>query len=687
MKANRSARVRCVMGVAPLCVGAGLCAAPLTWFPGPPLDVPMRGAATVVSGGRNILIGGDAFSDYFFPVTYPLSLAATNSYWTYLAPYYSINIAPGAVVSDGDVIVYGGSDGTNSQNAVFAYSLSGDSLPALPSMNVARSQLGYAPDRNGNAYAFGGLAANGAPLASAERFNPGNNGAWTAIASLPAARYNFPAVFNRTNYIYVFGGLAEVPDGVETATVWRYSINGNSWSNMASMPIAVAGSAATLGPDGRIYVVGGTSGGLASSAVQIYNPAANTWEISTPLPEALAAAALGVDSLGRLIVMGGVDSNGNDVSDVWRSQQLNVPDSAPVFVSFPSLSATYQAPYSSSINATGSPSPTYVLLDGPEGMLVDTYSGVIQWTPQASQIGANAVTIRATNYAGFVDWNFTITVPNPPPTLLTNLTVVAVTENSVTLAWDPEDPVVGPVTYSVYLRHVLHDPKGSGATIWYTQIGSSTTAPSITISGLTPGLTQTYYVVATGAGGTSGYAGITATTLSPQPPTQLRVTALTSTTITLAWDAPPGPVPVVRYEIWGWINNGISYTSYGTNFTGTTATITGLLPGSLHEWGVRAFDAEGYASGFDYGPTVINPVPVAATVLSVGFLPSAGGCQITVAEGGSVLQTVLIQASTNPTDPSSWVQIDSLLPATNPFTFTDTNASLFPARFYRVVSP
>ena len=52
-----------------------------------------------------------------------------------------------------------------------------------------------------------------------------------------------------------------------------------------------------------------------------------------------------------------------------------------------------------------------------------------------------------------------------------------------------------------------------------------------------------YYVVATGSGGTSGYAGISATTLKPQPPVNLRVIGLTSTTITLAWDPSPGPVP------------------------------------------------------------------------------------------------------------------------------------------------
>jgi hypothetical protein len=58
-----------------------------------------------------------------------------------------------------------------------------------------------------------------------------------------------------------------------------------------------------------------------------------------------------------------------------------------------------------------------------------------------------------------------------------------------------------------------------------------------------------------------------------------------------------------------------------------------------------------------------------------------------VSEGSSSLQTVLILATTNPANPSSWVQIGSLLPTANPFIFTDTNAALFPRRFYQVLSP
>ena len=125
--------------------------------------------------------------------------------------------------------------------------------------------------------------------------------------------------------------------------------------------------------------------------------------------------------------MGGLDMNGNAVADVWRSQRLGVPDAAPTFTQYPGTNGTYLATYASSISATGNPQPTYLLISGPDGMQVDGYTGAITWTPQANHIGTNLVTIRATNYAGFADWGYNITVPNPPPTLPTNLTVVSVT--------------------------------------------------------------------------------------------------------------------------------------------------------------------------------------------------------------------------------------------------------------------
>jgi len=319
---------------------------------------------------------------------------------------------------------------------------------------------------------------------------------------------------------------------------------------------------------------------------------------------------------------------------------------------------------------------------------------VIAWTTGADQIGTNAVTIRATNYAGFLDWNFAITVTNPPPTNPTNLTVVSVTDNSVTLSWDPESPVVGPVTYSAYLRHVLHDPRGSGATIWYTQIGSSTTQPIITISGLTTGLAQVYYVVATGSGGSSGYgSGILATTTAPQGPTNLVVTGVTSTSVSLSWNPAPGPdqnplfSPITSYTIMERIASPPANIPTVTNITGTNGSVTGLTPGRSHIWFVAGVDAAGNVSSIGVVYVVVtNPVPVAPLVGGAAWL-SNGSFQFTVQERGASIQTVLIQANTDVSDPSGWIQIGSVLPTSSNFTFSDPNASQYPRRFYRIIAP
>ena len=77
--------------------GGNSYAAPLTWFPGPSLDAPISGAAaTTISGGDILLIGGDS---YYSPASYPESLDATNAYWTPQLGMDGVRIAPGAVAS------------------------------------------------------------------------------------------------------------------------------------------------------------------------------------------------------------------------------------------------------------------------------------------------------------------------------------------------------------------------------------------------------------------------------------------------------------------------------------------------------------------------------------------------------------------------------------------------------------
>ena len=123
------------------------------------------------------------------------------------------------------------------------------------------------------------------------------------------------------------------------------------------------------------------------------------------------------------------------------------------------------------------------------------------------------------------------------------------------------------------------------------------------------------------------------------------------------------------------------------NITGTNGTVSGLIPGRSHIWFVAGIDAAGTASAQIYPYVIVtNPVPT-PPVLSSLTLSSNGVVQVTASESGSSLQTVLIQATTNLGDPTSWVKIGSVLPTSNPFTFSDPDAAQCPMRFYRLIVP
>jgi len=658
-------------------------AAPLTWVPGVELNEPRSSAATVISPGGSLFIFGGA----------PLGSVDTLVYGGNNAQAIpSTRVGPGAVaLPNGFYFIFGGHR-ANTTSGVLNSTLSYNPVPptvddpnivSVAAMTTARYNMAYTLDASSYAYAIGGVGNNNGVLSSVERYDSISN-SWKAVAAMPGPRYLFNAIFDGTNYIFTFGGRTNVTSGTETTTVLRYDVNGNTWSTLSPMPVATAGSAAIAGADGKFYIIGGTAGGVVTNLVQVYDPVANSWALSTPLPVGVTVAGGQSDTAGHLVVMGGADADGNDLTTTWVSQQLNQPDAAPVFTTTTLPTALYATPYTSSIVASGNPQPMYQLLTGPTGLAIDPYSGQLSWSPGADQMGSNTVTVQASNFAGTTNKTFYINAVGPTPDTPAEVVITNIGETAVTMMWDPVTPVVGSVTYTLYVRTVQYAGKGTTRAV-YTAFASGITSTSVIISGLAAGSSHVYSVAAVAAGSQSGRsADIGFTTLSPQPPTNLHVEALTSTSVTLAWDAPTGPIPAATYEIWGWINNGVNSTIYATNVTDTTYTITGLIPGSVHEWGVRDHDALGYVSGFDYGPTVQNPVPAAA-VLAADQAPQVGGFQFAVQ--GNAAQTTYIQATTTPGDPTSWMTIATNPPTSATFIFTDTNSSQYPNRFYRVISP
>jgi len=119
-------------------------------------------------------------------------------------------------------------------------------------------------------------------LSTSARANGG--GAWQPpLASLNLPRQEVGAA-RIGSFVYVCGGLVEVPFGSATATVERYDIANDRWDFVASMP-AARDHLGVAAAGGKLYVAGGFGGDfVAKSDAFVYDPATNMWTPIAPLP-------------------------------------------------------------------------------------------------------------------------------------------------------------------------------------------------------------------------------------------------------------------------------------------------------------------------------------------------------------------------------------------------------------------
>jgi fibronectin type 3 domain-containing protein len=177
---------------------------------------------------------------------------------------------------------------------------------------------------------------------------------------------------------------------------------------------------------------------------------------------------------------------------------------------------------------------------------------------------------------------------------------------------------------------------GSGCTD-FSQIGTSTTA-SYTDSGLSEG-TYTYRVRAyDNAGNHSGYSNVLSLfapdNIPPTAPGNLTATPLSSTEISLSWNASTdnGGSGLGGY----WIERctGAGCTDFtqvwGSQNLNTSYTDTGLSPGT-YSYRVAAFDNQSNYSGYSNTVTVRTPDPISPTVpvnLTVTQTNPPYGCDV-----------------------------------------------------------
>ena len=194
-----------------------------------------------------------------------------------------------------------------------------------------------------------------------------------------------------------------------------------------------------------------------------------------------------------------------------------------------------------------------------------------------------------------------------------NVHATNVGSTSVTLAWTASTDNVGVTAYDIYNDGNLLD----------TAPGTATT---FTLNGLSPNTTYRLSLDARdGAGNVSigsNQAVVTTTQGESQPPTaptNLKVTATTSSTVSLSWTAATDNVGVTGYDV---LNAGVALN--GSPITGTTYTVTGLASSTTYKLTVVAHDAAGNTSppSNEVSATTASGsggVPSSITTISTGW--------------------------------------------------------------------
>jgi hypothetical protein len=192
---------------------------------------------------------------------------------------------------------------------------------------------------------------------------------------------------------------------------------------------------------------------------------------------------------------------------------------APVVTTPSGLTATAGAAFSYQMVATaGNPAPVFSLATAPAGMTI-TPTGLISWNPTSSQMGAQAVSVLASNIQGSVNSSFSVSVvPDTVAPVAPYLTIGPVTAvDSLPLSWSGATDNVGVVAYNIYTYTPAvyrgHSGRGGGITLVspakYTLLVGGVTGTSYTITGLTPNTTYQYAVTALDAAGNqSGYSNV-----------------------------------------------------------------------------------------------------------------------------------------------------------------------------------
>jgi autotransporter-associated beta strand protein len=206
------------------------------------------------------------------------------------------------------------------------------------------------------------------------------------------------------------------------------------------------------------------------------------------------------------------------------------------------------------------------------------------------------------------------------PAAPAGLTVTSSAHQSVTLDWTAAS---GANFYNVWRSTLVNTSGGSSNTLSTIILCNTNTGTSYTDASPTDGSIYSYFVTATGAGGTSGNSSsVVAVPLPASPasaPGSLTANFVQTTNITLNWSAVSG---AVGYAIYHATSSGGPFTFLQT-VTETTYTDVGLNPATTYYYEVVAVNAGGVSAAASVSITALPAAPASLSAI-------AGDSQVTL---------------------------------------------------------
>ncbi|CAF0906873.1 unnamed protein product [Adineta steineri] len=218
-----------------------------------------------------------------------------------------------SVLSNGKVLVTGGFHGPNALNSAQLYDPSTGTWVTTSSMNDGRHLHTASVLSNGKVLVTGGFSSGIASLNSAELYDP-STGTWTATSSMNNARHSHTASILPNGKVLVTGGINSVSSFSMAAlygskpfnTAELYDPATGTWTATSSMNNARHSHTASVLPNGKVLVTGGSGNSFVNSS-ELYDPATGTWTTTSSINDARHLHTASVLSNGKVLVAGGLN--------------------------------------------------------------------------------------------------------------------------------------------------------------------------------------------------------------------------------------------------------------------------------------------------------------------------------------------------------------------------------------------